>query len=117
MPFGFYSDGPRDAGGDLQEGAHRRRRRTVRRGRAGGVDLGAGAIYGVSDRLGTIEAGKIANLILATDWPWADGAEVKAVFVDGRKYEERKSDEPTEPPASDVSGTWGHDDHAARHRR
>jgi len=64
------------------------------------------AILGMSNRLGTIEKGKIANLVLATDWPWADGAEVRAVFVDGRMYQERKSDEPTEPPAFDVSGTW-----------
>ncbi len=66
----------------------------------------AAAILGVSDRLGTIEKGKIANLVLATDWPWAEGAEVRAVFVDGRLYQERKSDEPTEAPAMDVSGTW-----------
>ncbi|MCZ6833059.1 MAG: amidohydrolase family protein, partial [Acidobacteria bacterium] len=63
-------------------------------------------IFGVADRLGTIEAGKIANLVLATDWPWAEDAEIKAVFVDGLKYEERVSDEPTEPPAMDVSGVW-----------
>ncbi|MCZ6649596.1 MAG: amidohydrolase family protein, partial [Acidobacteria bacterium] len=44
-------------------------------------------IFGVADRLGTIEAGKIANLVLATDWPWAEDAEIKAVFVDGLKYE------------------------------
>ncbi|MCZ6650090.1 MAG: amidohydrolase family protein, partial [Acidobacteria bacterium] len=63
-------------------------------------------IFGVADRLGTIKAGKIANLVLATDWPWAEDAEIKAVFVDGLKYEERVSDEPTEPPAMDVSGVW-----------
>ena len=66
----------------------------------------AASILGVSNRLGTIEKGKIANLVLATDWPWADGAEVRATFVDGRMYQERKSDEPTEAPQSDVSGTW-----------
>jgi imidazolonepropionase-like amidohydrolase len=43
---------------------------------------------------------------LASDWPWAEGVEIHAVFVDGRRYAERKSDEPTEPPTSDVSGTW-----------
>jgi imidazolonepropionase-like amidohydrolase len=63
-------------------------------------------ILGVSDRIGTIEKGKIANVILATDWPWAEDSEVRAVFVDGRKYEERQDDEPTEEPAMDVSGTW-----------
>ncbi len=66
----------------------------------------AAAILGVSNRLGTIEKGKIANLVLASDWPWAEGAEVRAVFVDGRLYQDRKSDEPSDPPASDVSGTW-----------
>ncbi len=66
----------------------------------------AASILGVGDRLGTIEKGKIANLVLATDWPWAEGVEVRAVFVDGRMYQERKSDEPTEAPKSDVSGTW-----------
>ena len=66
----------------------------------------AAAILGVSKRLGTIEKGKVANVVLATDWPWADGAEVRAVFVDGRLYRERKDDGPTDPPASDVSGIW-----------
>lgn len=63
-------------------------------------------ILGVANRVGTIEKGKIANLVLATDWPWAEGAEVRAVFVDGRLYQERKSDGPTEAPSMDVSGTW-----------
>jgi imidazolonepropionase-like amidohydrolase len=63
-------------------------------------------ILGVSNRLGTITKGKVANLVLSTDWPWADGAEVRAVFVDGRLYQERKSEGPSDPPASDVSGVW-----------
>jgi len=63
-------------------------------------------IFSVADRLGTVEAGKIANLVLASDWPWAEGAEIKAVFVDGLKYEDHVSDEPSEPPAMDVSGVW-----------
>ncbi|MCZ6507353.1 MAG: amidohydrolase family protein, partial [Acidobacteria bacterium] len=66
----------------------------------------AAKIFGVDGRLGTIERGKIANLVLATAEPWAEDAEVRAVFVDGRKYEQRKSDEPTEAPNQDVSGTW-----------
>jgi imidazolonepropionase-like amidohydrolase len=66
----------------------------------------AAAIFGVADRLGTIEEGKIANLVLATAEPWAEDVEVRAVFVDGRKYEERRSEEPTEEPNQDVSGTW-----------
>ncbi|MCP3964458.1 MAG: amidohydrolase family protein [bacterium] len=70
------------------------------------LTLDAARILGVDDRLGSIEAGKIANLVLATAEPWIEDAEVRAVFVDGRKYEQRKEDEDAEPPATDVSGTW-----------
>ncbi len=66
----------------------------------------AARIFGVEDRVGTIEEGKIANLVLATGEPWAEDTEIRAVFVDGRKYEERESEEPSEAPEGDVSGTW-----------
>jgi len=67
---------------------------------------GPARIFGVADRLGTVERGKIANLVLASGYPWEEDVEVRAVFVDGRKYEERGSEEPTEAPNEDVSGTW-----------
>ena len=70
------------------------------------LSSGPAAIFGVEGSLGTIEAGKIANVVLATDWPWAEGAEVEAVFVDGIKFQEREVEEETDPPAQDVSGTW-----------
>jgi len=44
-------------------------------------------IFGVADRLGTLEVGKIANAVV-TDGPlFADSTTVKMVFVDGRRYE------------------------------
>jgi imidazolonepropionase-like amidohydrolase len=44
-------------------------------------------IFGVADRLGTLEVGKIANA-LVTDGPlYGDSTRVKMVFVDGRQYE------------------------------
>ncbi len=67
---------------------------------------GPAAIYGVDDRLGTVETGKIANLVLASGPPWAEDVEVEAVWIDGRKYQERKIEEDFDPPASDVSGSW-----------
>ncbi len=66
----------------------------------------AAAIYGVSNRLGSIEQGKIANLVLASDWPWTEDAEIVAVFVDGRRFDMQEDEGPTTPPAQDVSGTW-----------
>ncbi|MDX1501922.1 MAG: amidohydrolase family protein [Thermoanaerobaculia bacterium] len=106
IPFGFTSSGLASAG-DVFKGV----RRAIGAGLSEDAALaalttGPAGIFGVDDRLGTIEAGKIANLVLATAAPWAEDVEVKAVFVDGRRFAEREEEEETEPPASDVSGTW-----------
>jgi imidazolonepropionase-like amidohydrolase len=106
IPFAFYSDGITSTS-DIFDG--------VRAATAAGLSdeaalkalsADAATIFGVADRMGTIEVGKIANLVLASDWPWAEDAEIAAVFVDGRKYQEHKDDEPKEAPAQDVTGTW-----------
>ncbi len=70
------------------------------------LTLGAARILGVEDQLGSIAAGKIANLVLASAEPWAEDVEIKAVFVDGKKYESRPDDEESEPPSVNVSGSW-----------
>ncbi len=44
-------------------------------------------ILGVSDRLGTIERNKTANLILTTGDIFETGTRVKFVFVDGQKFD------------------------------
>ncbi len=44
-------------------------------------------IYGVADRLGSIEKGKIANLVVTKGDLFVDKTEVKYVFVDGVKFE------------------------------
>ncbi len=106
VPFAFYSGGLATTA-EVFESV----RAAVDNGLSNEAALAAltsnpASILGVANRLGTIEKGKIANLVLASDWPWAEGAEVRATFVNGRMYQERKSDEPTEAPKSDVSGTW-----------
>jgi len=51
------------------------------------MTIEAARIYGVDDRLGSLENGKIANLFV-TDGDWlAEKTLVKMVFVDGRKFE------------------------------
>jgi len=50
-------------------------------------------IYGVADRLGSIESGKIANLVVTKGELLQEGTQVKYVFVDGQKFE------PVEEPA------------------
>ncbi|HEV3253485.1 MAG TPA: amidohydrolase family protein [Candidatus Acidoferrales bacterium] len=49
--------------------------------------LDAAEILGVSDRLGSIEAGKIANLIVLDGELFNEKTKVKDVFVDGQRFE------------------------------
>ena len=51
------------------------------------LTLSAAEIYGVDDRLGSIEKGKIANLVVTKGDIFQSGSEVKYVFVDGTKFE------------------------------
>ncbi len=44
-------------------------------------------IAGAAEQLGSIEAGKVANLVVATGDLLGDSAKVSAVFVDGVRYE------------------------------
>ena len=57
--------------------------------------LSAAEIYGLDDRVGSIEKGKVANLIVTDGELFQEGVKLKHVFVDGMKYEP----EPPEPPA------------------
>lgn len=104
--FAFYSDGltaPRDIlknvkkaidAGLTPEAALR------------ALTLTAAEIYGVSDRLGSLEPGKIANLVVTDGDLFAEKTKVKMVFVDGWRYENREPGKPSEPPAANLTGHW-----------
>lgn len=63
-------------------------------------------ILGVADRLGSIEAGKIANLVVTDGDIFSEKTKVKMVFVDGSKFEILESERPKEAPAINLSGKW-----------
>ncbi len=67
------------------------------------------AMFGVDAILGTIEPGKIANVVVATGAPFAEGTEVRHVFVDGVhtavEGSTRSSGGDAEGPV-DPRGTW-----------
>ncbi len=64
-------------------------------------------IYGVDAMLGSVEAGKIANLVVADGPLFDEDTDIRMVFVDGHKFEEEALEpRPTEPPAVDMNGTW-----------
>ncbi|MCX7602543.1 MAG: amidohydrolase family protein [Bryobacteraceae bacterium] len=50
------------------------------------LTLNAAEIFGVADRLGSIERGKIANLVVATGDLFDDSTRVRMVFIDGVRY-------------------------------
>src|SRR5260370_40759341 len=62
--------------------------------------------FGVADRLGSIEAGKIANLVVTDCDLFEEKPKIKMVFVDGRKFEVREPEKPKDPPKGDLSGKW-----------
>ena len=95
VKFAFYSDGqstPRDL------------MRSVKKAIDNGLSpddalraltLTPAEIYNVSDRIGSIDKGKIANLVVADGDIFADRTKVKYVFVDGTKFEPAEEAAPT----------------------
>jgi imidazolonepropionase-like amidohydrolase len=63
-------------------------------------------LFGVSDRLGSIEKGKIANLVATDGDLFNEKTKIKYVFVDGKRFEIREPERPKDPPKGDVSGKW-----------
>ncbi len=70
------------------------------------LTLSPAEMFGVAEILGSIESGKIANLIVTDGDLFDKKTKVKIVFVDGRKYEVRESLRPSEPPKGDLTGKW-----------
>jgi imidazolonepropionase-like amidohydrolase len=68
----------------------------LRRAVAGGLDadaalraltIGPATLFGVADRLGSLEPGKIANLTVVTGDLFAEDGKVSQLFIDGERYE------------------------------
>lgn len=72
--------------------------------------LSAARILGVDGQLGSIEEGKIANLVVADGELFGEKTAVRHVFVDGIKYDipEKKEPETTDPgaPTAQMTGIW-----------
>ena len=70
------------------------------------LTLSPAEIFGVADRLGSIEKGKIANLVVTDGDLFAEKTKIKMVFVDGHKFETHEPDKPKDPPKGDITGRW-----------
>jgi imidazolonepropionase-like amidohydrolase len=70
------------------------------------LTLSSAEIFGVADRLGSIDKGKIANLVIADGDLFNEKTKIKYVFVDGRRFEMHEPEKPRDPPKGDISGKW-----------
>jgi imidazolonepropionase-like amidohydrolase len=106
VKFAFYSDGittPKDIVKAVKK--------SINAGLAPDAALRAltlspAEIFGVADRLGSIETGKIANLVITDGNLFEEKTKIKMVFVDGRKFENHEPEKAKDPPKGDISGKW-----------
>lgn len=87
VPFAFTSEGissPREIIAAIRKsiGLGLKKEDAIR-----ALTLDAARMYGVEDRLGSIEAGKIANLAVVKGELFDALGRVEMVFIDGRKYD------------------------------
>ena len=70
----------------------------------------AAELLGISDIVGTIEAGKIGNLVITTGPYFNSDSNVKIVFVEGRKYtyeiKQKTPNDISSENSSEIIGTW-----------
>jgi imidazolonepropionase-like amidohydrolase len=90
LKFGFYSDGI-----DTAAGLRQALKKAIDAGlpRADAVRAltrNVAEMYGVGDRLGTVERGKIANLVVTKGDVFEDKTTIEYVFVNGQKFEPEK---------------------------
>jgi imidazolonepropionase-like amidohydrolase len=86
IKFAFYSDGI-DQTRDLQRAVKKALDSGLSREDAvRALTLSPAEIYGVADRLGSIEKGKIANLVVTRGELFEDRTRIEMIFVDGVKH-------------------------------
>ncbi|MFZ0935902.1 MAG: amidohydrolase family protein [Bryobacteraceae bacterium] len=99
VPFALYADGldqPRDLQRAVKKAidAGLARQDAIR-----ALTLSPAEIYGVADRMGSIEVGKIANLVVTKGDLFDDHTQIEMIFVDGKQYKPA-----AEPPAGGGRG-------------
>jgi imidazolonepropionase-like amidohydrolase len=92
--FAFYSDGLKDPK-EIFDNV----RKAIEAGLSKeavltALTVGPAEIFGVADRLGSLEKGKIANLVVTDGDLFDEETKVKMVFIDGRKYNIRETEMP-----------------------
>jgi imidazolonepropionase-like amidohydrolase len=99
LRFAFYSDGI-DNAADLKKALKKAVDAGLSRADAiRALTLTAAEIYGVADRLGTVEKGKIANLVVMKGDAFEEKTTVEYVFVDGQQFQPSKDQQQGPAPS------------------
>ncbi len=102
VKFAFYSDGLESAP-ELRKSVRKAIDAGLDRGEAvKALTLNVAEIYGVADRLGSIDKGKIANLVVMRGDAFEEKSTVEYLFIDGRQF--RPSKDLQTAPASGGAG-------------
>jgi imidazolonepropionase-like amidohydrolase len=97
VPYAFYSDGlesPKEIMKNIRKAIEAG---LTKEAALRALTLSAAEIYGVSDRLGSLETGKIANVIVTDGDLFDEETKVKMVFVDGVRFNVRETDATARP--------------------
>jgi hypothetical protein len=109
VKWAFYSDGL-DAARDLQRAIKKAMDNGLTREDAlKALTIWPAEIYGVQNRMGSVEKGKIGNLVVTRGDIFDDRTKVEAIIVDGRKYTPAADATPLggRGPATDDPGNPG----------
>jgi imidazolonepropionase-like amidohydrolase len=100
VKFAFYSDGVNTAP-ELKKSVKKAIDAGLKREDAiRALTLTPAEIYGVSDRVGSIEKGKIANLVVMRGPAFDERSTVEYVFIDGEQFQPSKDIQKNPPPGS-----------------
>lgn len=87
LKFAFYSDGV-DTAPELRRAVKKAIDAGLSRSDAiRALTLNVAEIYGVSDRLGSIDKGKIANLVVIKGDAFDDHSTIEYLFIDGKQFQ------------------------------
>ncbi len=106
VKFAFYSDGITNPKELLKNAKKAIDSGLPREAAIRAFTLNAAEILGIADRLGSIETGKIANLIVADGDLFHEKTKLKVIFVDGRRFEAHEPARPADAPRGNMSGQW-----------
>ena len=84
VPFAFSSSGLREARDFLRNAARAVKDGLSREAAVRALTIGAARISGAADRIGSIERGKIANIVVTDGDLFEEKTRIRHVFVDGR---------------------------------